>query len=349
MPAGAVHLRDAECALEIRHPVVEPEEAVLGRAETRRCRYGAPGPFATRRGRAAPAPAVARSVARRRQHPAFAGRDRLARVEAEARRSRRTCPRAGRRAEPPKPQAASSTTQSECFAGEGSSTASIGGAQAEQCTGMMPTVRGVTSDSSCATSRLKVARSMSQNTGVAPMYSTTFAVATQVKAGTMTSSPGSRPSARPRCAAPSCTTCRDRVRCADVRGEERSNSPTCGPLHDPAGLERLHSAQLFLAEDGLRDRDRSSAHCRCGARCSASPRATPPTELVSTPLDGEPLVERIRAVKPRSRLRLPRCCRSGASRTSAPAEVLGLSRDPVISSISATSSLIVVSTPVPTL
>ncbi len=37
---------------------------------------------------------------------------------------------------------------------------------------------------------LNVARSTSQNTGVAPMYSTTFAVETQVNAGTITSSPG---------------------------------------------------------------------------------------------------------------------------------------------------------------
>ena len=51
---------------------------------------------------------------------------------------------------------------------------------------MIPTVRGVTSASSSVVSRLKLARSMSQNTGVAPMYSTTFAVATQVNDGTIT-------------------------------------------------------------------------------------------------------------------------------------------------------------------
>src|SRR5262245_28505716 len=64
-----------------------------------------------------------------------------------------------------------------------------------RCTGSTPTVRGVRSASSCRVSRLKVARSTSQKTGFAPMYSTTLAVETQVKAGTITSSPGFSPSA----------------------------------------------------------------------------------------------------------------------------------------------------------
>ena len=45
---------------------------------------------------------------------------------------------------------------------------------------MMPTVFFVMSASMRDTSMLNVARSMSQNTGVAPMCSTTFGVATQV-------------------------------------------------------------------------------------------------------------------------------------------------------------------------
>jgi hypothetical protein len=45
---------------------------------------------------------------------------------------------------------------------------------------MAPTVRGPTRSSAAAGSMLKVARSMSQNRGVAPAYSTTLAVDTQV-------------------------------------------------------------------------------------------------------------------------------------------------------------------------
>jgi hypothetical protein len=49
---------------------------------------------------------------------------------------------------------------------------------------------------------LKVARSTSQKIGVAPMYSTTLAVETQVNAGTTTSSPGFSPrTATARCSA----------------------------------------------------------------------------------------------------------------------------------------------------
>src|ERR1700730_4528521 len=62
-------------------------------------------------------------------------------------------------------------------------------------TGMMPTVCGVMRLSMSSVRTLKVARSTSQNTGLAPMYSTTFAVETHVNAGTMTSSPGFNPSA----------------------------------------------------------------------------------------------------------------------------------------------------------
>ena len=49
---------------------------------------------------------------------------------------------------------------------------------------------------------LNVSRSTSQKRGVAPMYSTTLAVETQVNAGTITSSPGLSPrTATARCSA----------------------------------------------------------------------------------------------------------------------------------------------------
>ena len=57
----------------------------------------------------------------------------------------------------------------------------------------MPTVRGVMCASICAMSMLKVGKSMSQKTARPPRYSTALAVATQVKAGTITSSPGPTP------------------------------------------------------------------------------------------------------------------------------------------------------------
>ena len=60
---------------------------------------------------------------------------------------------------------------------------------------MMPTVREVIRLSTTSVRTLNVARSTSQKTGFAPMYSTTLAVATHVNAGTMTSSPGFSPSA----------------------------------------------------------------------------------------------------------------------------------------------------------
>lgn len=60
---------------------------------------------------------------------------------------------------------------------------------------MIPAVRSVTAASAAAGSMLKVFRSMSQKTGFAPMYLTTLAVEIHVKPGTITSSPGPRPSA----------------------------------------------------------------------------------------------------------------------------------------------------------
>ena len=60
---------------------------------------------------------------------------------------------------------------------------------------MSALVRAVIDSSSRAGSMLKVSSSMSTKTGRAPCISTTFAVATHVKDGTITSSPGPMPSA----------------------------------------------------------------------------------------------------------------------------------------------------------
>ena len=60
---------------------------------------------------------------------------------------------------------------------------------------MIPTVCSVIRGSISAGSMLYVSRATSQNTGFAPIYSTTFAVETHVNAGTTTSSPGPSPSA----------------------------------------------------------------------------------------------------------------------------------------------------------
>lgn len=53
----------------------------------------------------------------------------------------------------------------------------------------MALVFGVILAANCSGSRLKVLKSISTKIGVAPQYSTTLAVETQVNAGTITSSP----------------------------------------------------------------------------------------------------------------------------------------------------------------
>ena len=64
---------------------------------------------------------------------------------------------------------------------------------------MIARVRSVTRDSTSAGSSPKVSRSMSANTGVAPVRATELAVAAKVNDGTMTSSPEPMPLAsRPR-------------------------------------------------------------------------------------------------------------------------------------------------------
>jgi hypothetical protein len=64
-----------------------------------------------------------------------------------------------------------------------------------KCTGMMARVRGVMASSTCARSRLRESRPTSTNTGRAPTRTITFAVATKLSAGVMTSAPGPIPQA----------------------------------------------------------------------------------------------------------------------------------------------------------
>ncbi len=64
------------------------------------------------------------------------------------------------------------------------------------CTAMRAFVRSVIAASISAGSRLNVASSISTNTGTAPAATTELAVATNVYGGTITSCPGSTPTAR---------------------------------------------------------------------------------------------------------------------------------------------------------
>jgi hypothetical protein len=129
----------------------------------------------------------------------------------------------------PSAHAASSSTHRPCRSAT-AFTAPIAAARPNRWTGMIPTVRSVTSPASRSGSRLKLSSVTSQNTGVAPTYSTTFAVDTHVNAGTITSSPGPAPSA----ATPMwsavvhdvvATACSTPVKAA----KRRSNSATRGP------------------------------------------------------------------------------------------------------------------------
>ena len=126
--------------------------------------------------------------------------------------------------------------------------------QAEQVHGQMPRVRGVIRRAASATSMLKVSRSMSQNTTVPPRYSTTLAVAIQVKAGTITSSPGPNPSAARRGAALCCTTYRDRMLGAGERRPFCSNSRTLGPASASRCAAARHAC-ISSSARGARDRN----------------------------------------------------------------------------------------------
>ena len=64
-----------------------------------------------------------------------------------------------------------------------------------RCTGMIATVRGVIAAATASGSRQNVPASMSAKTGVAPTRRTALALAANENDGTMTSSPGPKPSA----------------------------------------------------------------------------------------------------------------------------------------------------------
>ena len=133
---------------------------------------------------------------------------------------------------------------------------------------MIPTVRSLTASASASGSRLYVARSMSTKFGVAPWYSTTFAVEIQVKAGTITSSPGPSPSAATaKCRAVVPELVAGRVRGAVVLGECELEALDVRALHDPARLEReLHGAPLLFAEIRLGNRDHGPPTLAAGRR-----------------------------------------------------------------------------------
>jgi hypothetical protein len=95
---------------------------------------------------------------------------------------------------------------------------------------MMTRVAAVIRRATSATSTLNVARSMSANTGRAPQYSTTLALATNVNDGRMTSSPGPTPSATSSRWSPvvheqTATACLAPIRSANAA----SNAATRGP------------------------------------------------------------------------------------------------------------------------
>ncbi len=93
------------------------------------------------------------------------------------------------------------------------------------------------------------------------MYSTTFAVETQVKAGTITSSPGLRPRiATARCSAVVQEVVATACSAPVYSPKRRSNSWTFGPWTTQPRLERPeHGLALGLADQGLGDRDPQSA------------------------------------------------------------------------------------------
>jgi len=90
--------------------------------------------------------------------------------------------------------AASSITSSPCSFAM-AFNAFMGAGCPAKCTGMMAFVRGVSAASTADGSRQKVSRSTSTMMGVALHSTTALAVATNVYAGTITSSPASIPPA----------------------------------------------------------------------------------------------------------------------------------------------------------
>src|SRR6516165_4045642 len=98
------------------------------------------------------------------------------------------------RQEEPMACAASSMTRSRCRAAMSYRRSMSTGSPAK-CTGMIARVRLVMAASACSRSILRESSPTSTNTGRAPTRTITFAVATKLSAGVMTSSPGPMPQA----------------------------------------------------------------------------------------------------------------------------------------------------------
>ncbi len=100
-----------------------------------------------------------------------------------------------------------------------------------KCTGMSALVRGVMAASAWARSMLRVARSTSTNTGLAPTRRMTLGVAVKLMAGVMTSSPGPMPHTCKATSSPPVAEVRERTG-RPPRYSERPFSKACtlGPL-----------------------------------------------------------------------------------------------------------------------
>ena len=138
---------------------------------------------------------------------------------------------------------------------------------------MIAFVRGVIAASMSAGSMFRSSAFTSTKTGVAPQWTTTFAVAGQVIGVVMTSSPGPIVAAsesqmeRRRAGGE-----RHRMLGADVLGEAPLELPGAGAGRDPAGLERLDDGLDLLgadrrrleAEQGLAARSRVASRLHTG-------------------------------------------------------------------------------------
>ena len=200
-PVELAELHEPDRGLQVGHPVVEAEHVEVGQRGRARAAVAHLLGDATRRGCAGDRRARGQLGVVGGDHPALAGRDRLARVERERRRSRRGRRRAalvgGAR------RAGGVLDDVRRSSGSAARTASIVGAQAEQVHGdhrpralrhARPQVSRVDVVGGLGRRRRTRASRRSRPT--------TLAVATHVKAGTITSSPGPMPSAaRPRCSA----------------------------------------------------------------------------------------------------------------------------------------------------
>ena len=118
---------------------------------------------------------------------------------------------------------------------------------------MIAFVRGVIAASMSVGSMFRSSAFTSTKTGVAPQWTTTFAVAGHVMGVVITSSPGpivggeQRQVERRRAGSE-----RHRMLRADVLGEAPLELSGAGTGRDPAGLERLDDRLDFLRPDGRR-------------------------------------------------------------------------------------------------